>query len=574
MPIISSIELSSSLHIQPLGQAGQRISKKLMKWLRLDELNEMYERHKELDAIEFIDAILSELGIVVTIMDSELHRIPAKGPFLLAANHPLGGIDGLILLKLLLQIHPESKLVANYLLKRISPLKDHLCLVNPFDRQRHSESSISGIRSMVKLLNAGIPIGIFPAGEVSARHSKNYMHIEDREWNESIVKLLFRTEAIVVPIYFHARNSEWFYFLSYINPLLRTVSLPSEMLKGRGKEVIVRIANPVSMAEREHFRDHATFGKYIRRKIYSLASALHKEQKRIKKSQSGIVDIAKPECKQAYIQQLELARSDAFLGSTGEYELFLMRLASTSPVLQELGRLREITFREVGEGSGKCLDIDAFDTLYEHLILWSSKHQGIVGSYRIGKGSILLSKGNLSNIYCAESFEFHSRLIPFLSQSIELGRAFIIKEYQQKPLPLLMLWKGIALVAKRHKHCQFLIGSVSISDQYCLLSQQAMIQFLSDYHMDHNLAQFIRPIKPFAPRISDKNKMDITHLKMLDNFINEIELSKKRVPILLKKYLSLNAKVLGFNVDVNFSNSIDCLIYIKLSDIDIKKYSL
>jgi hypothetical protein len=254
------------------------------------------------------------------------------------------------------------------------------------------------------------------------------------------------------------------------------------------------------------------------------------------------------------------------------YEVFLCPAKEIPSILREIGRLREITFREVGEGTNEAIDLDDFDRYYHHMFLWDDVNKVIAGAYRMGLGSKIFEKYGIDGFYLQDLFRFEPELYKMMSQSIEMGRAFIIKEYQQKPMPLFLLWKGIVHTTLRFPEHKFLIGGVSISNQFSNFSKSLMIEFMKSHYYDPYVAQYVHPKKEFKVKLKDADKdfvFDATEadLNKFDKIIDEVEPGALRLPVLLKKYIKQNAKLVAFNVDPLFNNAVDGLMYIKIADL-------
>jgi putative hemolysin len=267
-----------------------------------------------------------------------------------------------------------------------------------------------------------------------------------------------------------------------------------------------------------------------------------------------------------------LRKNDARLLESKNYEVFLAQAKNIPNILQEIGRLREITFREVGEGTNEATDLDTFDTYYHHMFLWDNERKLIAGAYRMGLGSKIFERYGIDGFYLQDLFRFEPELYKMMSQSIEMGRAFIIKEYQQKPMPLFLLWKGIVHITLRFPEHKFLIGGVSISNQFSNFSKSLMIEFMKSHYYDPYIAQYVHPKKEFKVKLKDADKdfvFDETEadLNKFDKFIDEIEPGALRLPVLLKKYIKQNARLVAFNVDPLFNNAVDGLMYIKIADL-------
>ena len=240
--------------------------------------------------------------------------------------------------------------------------------------------------------------------------------------------------------------------------------------------------------------------------------------------------------------------------------------------MREIGRLREITFRAIGEGSNRAIDLDAFDNYYQHMFLWDSAAKCLAGAYRMGFGDDLYEALGVKGFYLQELFRFEPEFHKIMKQSIELGRAFIIKAYQQKPMPLFLMWKGIVHTTLRYPNHKYLIGGVSISNRFSNFSKSLMIEFMKSHYYDPYMAQYVNPKKEFKVKLKDADKdfvFDVTDadLNKFDKIIDEIEPGALRMPVLLKKYIKQNARLIAFNVDPLFNNVVDGLIYIRISDI-------
>ena len=254
------------------------------------------------------------------------------------------------------------------------------------------------------------------------------------------------------------------------------------------------------------------------------------------------------------------------------YEVFFASAKEIPNLLQEIGRLREITFRDIGEGTNKAIDIDKFDKYYHHLFLWDQEVKVLVGSYRMGLGKDIYKKHGIAGFYIQTLFRLEPELHGMMEQTIEMGRAFIIKEYQQKPMPLFLLWKGIVHITLRYPEYKYLMGGVSISNQFSDFSKSLMIEFMKSHYYDPYIAQYIQPKKEFKVKLKDADKDFVfdaakADMQKFDKVIDEIEPGALRIPVLIKKYVKQNARLVAFNVDPKFNNAVDGLMYIKVSDI-------
>ena len=574
MGLVTAKEVAKVINTDKYGFLGTFSGWLLMKILKISTLNKIYDRNKHLSEVEFLNAILDEFQIKFEIPEEDLKRLPKEGPYITISNHPLGGIDGILLLKLMLEREPNFKIIANFLLHRIEPMKPYIMPVNPFENHKDSKSSVVGIKETLRHLADGKPLGIFPAGEVSTY--KDGELIVDKPWEEGALKIIKKANVPVVPIYFHAQNSKLFYTLSKLNDTLRTAKLPSELLTQKNRVIKVRIGKPISTTEQAEYKEISEFGEFLRKKTYMLSNAFEEENKlQLPKLNTAKPpkQIVKPANHEQILEEIKVLKEDDHrLLQSKNYQVFLTTAEKIPNILHEIGRLREITFRAVGEGTNEAIDLDKYDQYYHHMFLWDDEAQIIAGAYRMGLGSKIYEQHGIEGFYLHELFRFEPELYSMMSQSIEMGRAFIISEYQQKPMPLFLLWKGIVHTTLRYPEHKYLIGGVSISNQFSEFSKSLMIEFMKSHYWDPFVAQYVHPKKEFKVKLKDADKDFVFNeteadLNKFDKIIDEVEPGDLRLPVLIKKYIKQNARVVSFNVDPLFNNSVDGLMYIKIADL-------
>ncbi|MFP9114972.1 GNAT family N-acyltransferase [Flavobacterium sp. RHBU_3] len=577
MSLVTPKEVAKAIKTDKYGFLGTLSGWLLMKVLKISTLNKIYDRNKHLSDLEFLNSLLDEFQIKFEIPEEDLKRLPKSGPYITVSNHPLGGIDGILLLKLMVEREPQFKIIANFLLHRIEPLKPYVMPVNPFETHKDAKSSVAGIKDALRHLKDGHPLGIFPAGEVSTY--KDDKLIVDKPWEEGAIRLIKKAQVPVVPIYFHAKNSRLFYWLSRMSDTMRTAKLPSELLTQKRRVIKVRIGKPISVAEQAEYATTAEYSEFLRRKTYMLANAFNKETKLLDTSSLNLKlpkepkKIALPANQDKILAEIgNLRKEDARLLQSKNYEVFFVSADKIPNILHEIGRLREITFREVGEGTNESLDLDQYDKYYHHMFLWDDDTQVIAGAYRMGLGSQIYKKHGIDGFYLHDLFRFEPELYDMMSKSIEMGRAFIIKDYQQKPMPLFLLWKGIVHTTLHFPEHKYLIGGVSISNQFSDFSKSLMIEFMKSHYYDPYIAQYIHPKKEYKVKLKDDDKDFVFNeaeadLNKFDKIIEEVEPGNLRLPVLIKKYIKQNARVIAFNVDPLFNNAIDGLMYIRIADL-------
>ena len=575
MGLVTAKEVAKSINAEKYGVLGTFAGWILMKVLKISTLNKVYDRNKHLKDVEFLNAILQDLEIKFDIPEEDLKRLPKEGAYITISNHPLGGIDGVLLLKLMLEKEPNFKIIANFLLHRIEPLKKYIMPVNPFENHKDVKSSVIGLKETFRHLSDGKPLGMFPAGEVSTY--KDGKLVVDKPWEEGAIKVIRKAQVPVVPIYFHAKNSRLFYFLSKLDDTLRTAKLPSELFSQKDRVIKVRIGKAISVAEQNEYKTIEEYSEFLRKKTYMLANSFNKESKLLTvpnlKQPKSPKKIVTPASQEEMVNEVNKLRdTDCRLLQSKNYEVFFTKADKIPNILHEIGRLREITFREVGEGTNESIDLDKFDYYYYHMFLWDDEANKIAGAYRMGLGSEIFPKYGMGGFYLNDLFRFESELHEMMQNSIEMGRAFIIKEYQQKPMPLFLLWRGIIHTTLRYPEHKFLLGGVSISNQFTDFSKSLMIEFMKSNYYDPYIAQYVHPKKEFKVKLKDADKDFIfdeaeADLNKFDKIIDELEPGSLRLPVLIKKYIKQNARLVAFNVDPLFNNAIDGLMYIRIADI-------
>ena len=584
MQVVNAKQIAKALNLEKYGSLGTITASLFMKITSLTKLNKIYEKTYTKGAQPFLNNVINELGVTYDVPTDDLKRLPKSGPYITISNHPLGGLDGILLMKILLEHDPEYKVIGNFILQEIEPLKPVIMPVNPFDDKKDIKSSVLGLKETFRHLSDGKPLGIFPAGEVSTIDNGNIML--DKPWEPAAMRIIQKANVPVVPIYFHAKNSRLFYWLAKINPILRTLKLPSELLTQKNKVIKIRIGKPISITEQNEHKDSIeNFTDFLRKKTYILSNTFEEDEKKLPgvKTLEKLTKSPEPKPKQivravnqdkiiAEIEGLRKNISEYRLLQSKNYEVFFSPANLIPNILHEIGRLREITFREIGEGTNESIDLDKFDQYYFHMFLWDEDAKRIAGAYRMGLGSQIYKKHGMSGFYLQELFKFEPELHKMMSESIEMGRAFIISDYQQKPMPLFLLWKGIVHTTLRHPEHKYLIGGVSISNQFTDFSKSLMIEFMKSHYYDPYIAQYVRPKRDYKVKLKDEDKDFVFNateadLNKFDKIIDEIEPGDLRLPVLIKKYIKQNARVIAFNVDPLFNNSVDGLMYIRIADL-------
>jgi len=572
MKIITTEEFAKATKLDKLKMPG--LAALLMEVMKINQVNELFAQAQPNQGPDFVDAILKGCGVDIEFDERELKNIPKDGAFIAIANHPYGGIEGMVLLKILCMARPDSKIMANFLLKKIPNLADYFVAVNPFENIDHS-SSISGLKTTLELLGNGTPIGIFPAGEVST-FKVDKQQVTDRMWHPVVGKIIAKAKVPVVPIYFHGNNGLLFNLLSMIHPALRTAKLPSELFNKQGHTIKLRIGKAINVEDIPDSNNPGKLLNFLRARTYALGTGLEEDKKifnprNLFKIRKEPEDIA-PEIASSILEkEVEPLRENYRVWIEKNYEVFIVPTSSIPNIIREIGRLRELTFREIGEGTNKSVDLDEYDIYYNHLFIWDTDAKRIVGAYRIGLGDEIFYSYGKKGFYVAELFKIKEQFTPVLRKSLELGRSFIRKEYQQKPLPLFLLWKGILKYLIDNPRYRYLIGPVSISNSFSKFSKSLIVDYINRNHFDEELAQWVRPRKKFRVDFSsidtDLLMAGEYSFKGLDNLISEVETRNMKVPVLLRQYISLNAKIICFNIDPKFADCLDGFLILDLQKV-------
>jgi len=525
--------------------------------------------------------------------------VPLTGRCVVVANHPFGAIEGLILASLLRSVRPDVKVMANALLGRIPELRDLLILVDPFGKPGSAQSNIRPLKEAIGWVKGGGMLVIFPAGEVAhARLPER--EITDPPWSETIARLIRICKAPVLPVFFTGSNSLFFQAAGLVHSRLRTALLPHELLNKRDKKLELRIGKPIPFNVLAGFTTGSEMTAYLRQRTFVLR---HRQPDTASDDQffdlpeGNRLAVSEPGCSQAdsFIarlrqrgfqkptvsqpepivgpvesaclqQDLRLLPPRQVLVESSDYVVFHASAAQIPHLLQEIGRQREIAFRQVGEGTGRAIDLDEFDHYYGHLCLWNTRNDELVGAYRLGRTDEILRQHGSAGLYTRTLFEYDSRLLARIGPALELGRSFVKAEYQRTPMPLFLLWKGIGQYVGRFPQYRTLFGPVSISSEYTAISQQMIIGFLEKHGYIHELANWVKAKTPFVSRpIKGWDSRLVPGLEELASAISEVESHRKSIPVLLKEYLRLGGKLLGFNVDPHFNNSLDGLIVVDLT---------
>jgi putative hemolysin len=539
-----------------------------------------YEELAETDTSdEFAAQTLQYMNVAPRVVDGSLDNIPSEGPVVVVANHPFGGIEGVIMTLLLRQVRPDVRIMANSMLKRIPELSNTILGVNPYGHARATRDNLKPLREAIRWLKNGGLLVVFPAGDVSRFRLSNFTILDDK-WDASIARMVRMTDAKVVPIHFAGHNSFLFHSLGLFHPLLRTLMLPRELSNKRNRTIELRVGDVITPKRIASNASDDDVAKYLRLHTYMLAGNVEEKnlpEKTVQRCEMEPVAAAIES--QLLAAEVNALPAEQMLAETGSFKVYYARASQIPWLMQELGRLREVTFRAVGEGTGNATDIDLYDSYYLHLFIWNEESHEVVGAYRLGLADEIVEKYGKKGLYSYSLFRYSKRVLKALNPAIELGRSFVRLEYQRSFTPLMLLWKGIGQFVAAHPHYAVLFGPVSISNDYNSTSQQLLIDFLRANNFDSQLSRYIRPRKPYRGTLRPIwRKAELAGMGSIDE-VSELvtiqESGEKGVPILIKQYLKLGGRLLGFNIDTSFNDCIDGLIMVDLRQTDervLQKY--
>lgn len=551
----------------------------LEKVFSLDELNRIYNDVKQnQDDRSFVEQLVERLNIRFEINEEDLERIPRSGPVVVTANHPFGGIEGVLLASILKSVRPDVKIMANYLLQRIPDMQDLFFFVDPFEGKDSYRKNMKSIKESLEWVQNGGMLAMFPAGEVAHLNLQSG-RVTDPEWHDTAARIVRKTGASALPVYFNGFNGALFQLVGLIHSRLRTAMLPKEFVNKQDTHIQIRIGRPIEHSKLKGFETDTEMTTYLRQRTYMLQN-LAKEEDTEKASFSMSLEqehqetIIDPVPEATLRKEIDALPEKQLLVENKEYRVYYAWQEQAPELVREIGRLREYTFRDTNEGTGTSLDLDDYDTYYIHLFVWNNETGEVIGAYRLGQTDTILERYGQKGLYTTTLFNIKNALFRQISPALEMGRSFVRTEYQKSYAPLLLLWRGIGEFVVNHPKYKHLFGPVSISKEYNSFSRHLMVTFLRIHNFLPDMARNVKPKKPFRARgikgLDPKNKAVISNIDDVSELISEFERDNKGVPILLKQYLKLGGKLLGFNVDPDFSDVLDGLILVDLTQTDTK----
>jgi len=544
-------------------------------FLQIDRLEDLYARTRAEHG--FVRRLLDDLQVRTNVTERDFEKIPRTGPVVVVSNHPFGILDGVMLADLLARARPDVRILTNQLLGDLPELARMCIFIDPFERHRseQSESRIANGRALkqaVSHLRAGGMLLIFPAGEVSHFDLKKRA-VCDPEWNITAARLVRITRAKSLPIMIRGANGIPFQMLGMVHPRLRTAALPAEMLNKRGKSIEIRIGGAIEPSRIDTLPDDAEATRYLRLRTELLEGRAEGGDGREFCSVEASRPVAMETPMEPLASEIAALPSDCLVEDTREFAVYLAGARQIPLALREIGRLREITFRAAGEGTGQPTDLDRFDPYYLHLFLWNKEKREIAGGYRLGEVPKILARLGPGRLYTESLFRFKTGFFARLGPSLELGRSFIRPEYQRAYAPLLLLWKGIAGFVARHPEYSMLIGAVSVSNRYSPVSRELIARYFERQNAADDTTDWrgaVRARRPLRANLLQRWETSALYsllpdLEDLSAPISDLEPDGKGIPILVRQYVKLGGKLLAFSVDPQFGNTLDGFVMVDLT---------
>jgi len=537
--------------VGPRAALVRTVLRGLGKWSRLDAVERFLDAHRHVRDFDFVSLALEHFDLRYRINDRDLAAVPAVGRLLIVANHPSGALDGLALLDAVGRVRRDVRIVANDVLSLLEPMSGLFLPVSVFGGHTGAER----LRAIEAALEREECVIVFPAGEVSRLGLRG---IRDRRWRPGFARFARRTGTPVLPVRIDARNSALFYGAAALYGPAGTALLAREMFARRPRPLQLHMGRPMRLAMEDTPEDCV---RRVRRAVYALG--------RDAASAPAQEPLAAPTDRAAVLMAISTTE---LLGRTGDgKDIRLARLQEDSPLLLEIGRLRELTFREVGEGTGRARDLDAFDADYDHLLVWDAAAGRIAGAYRVARGAPMLARRGLAGLYTASLFHYTDEALPRIAQGMELGRSFVVPDYWGSR-SLDYLWQGIGAYLRRHPQVRYLFGAVSISAALPREAREQLVAYYDRYYGDRGGAAALRPFRHIAapPHFGDLDADGAFELLKAN-----LAAHGTTVPVLYRQYTDLcepgGARFLAFGVDPDFSDSIDGLIEVDLARILPKK---
>lgn len=566
-------------------QKGSPLHSLLDSSFGFSKLNKLYSSalsRSQKEGLNFFDSVLREMDVTLEIDSREIQHIPRDNPLVVVANHPFGGLDGLAMGSILSKARSDFKLLVNSKLNAFDALNPWIQEVQVMNEKESQKNNLVHLLKCARHIKSGKCFGVFPSGQVSS-FSFLSRGVSDPVWSEHPFALARMCRATVLPIKFEGRNSLLFQCLGLVHPFLRTSWLARELCNKKGHRLRVLIGEPISNEEIEKFTDARSTTEFARLRV----EALQKKDDAVKKSfipkwsrkktsqPQRIIEAVEPEDLTREISELPKSR---ILVSKGNFDIYCIKSCEAPKVMREISRLREKTFRSVGEGTGMSCDTDVFDDWYYQLFAFDRENIAIAGGYRLGVTNEIIREKGKSGMYATSEFSLKRGFFRAIGNSVELGRSFIQEDYQKKFSLLGLLWKAIGEFVNGRPDIYVLYGPVSISADYTQFSKNLLVRFLRLNRWSKEIARRTKAknqfrFTPLNPALLKWVKQEERRLDEVSAVISAVEPDGKGVPVLVKHYLKLNGLFVGFSVDPGFGDTLDGLIVVDIRNMEDRQLS-
>lgn len=536
----------------------ERLARPLLRtigrWSKFDAVDGFLAENGHLRGFAFVGAALEFLQARYSADPAEKQRIPASGRLLVVANHPSGAIDALALLDLVGSVRRDVRIVANDLLQALDGLEGLILPVKILGGRPSAES----LQAIEAALEAEQCVIVFPAGEVARLGLRG---VTDGRWRRGFLRFARKTGAPVLPVRIEARNSALFYGASALFKPAGTALLAREMFARGSRRIALRIGRPLSLPADA---DPNRLLREVRRELHAIGTV---RERPAPEGPEPLIDAVDP-----LALRIEIAALTS-LGQTFDgKQIRVGRLQPGSKLLREIGRLRELTFRAVGEGTGRRLDVDLYDSWYEHIVLWDAGAAKIAGAYRIARGAQVLAERGLVGLYTASLFRYADDTVPRLAQGMELGRSFVAPDYWGSR-SIDYLWQGIGAYLARHRKVRYLYGPVSISAALPPAAREQIVAYYARYYGAEEGEAVSK--QPFVYRAAPPQFDELDAGTAFRVLRGNLDALGATLPMLYKQYTELcepgGARFLAFGVDPAFSDAVDGLIEVDLERVRPKK---
>lgn len=504
--------------------------------------------------------LLQKAGIEVIVGDYDLDILRKAPNAILLTNKTAGLPDGLVLLYLL------SLKSDNFALFNPSPSPPHKKL-RPYTLKPWliAPGRKSPLKDMAARLQSKVAEGT-NIGLAADFGDGSLLRIGDQWLRMAVLRQLRNARTYILPI--HLQAPEYADENFWKKNTRRLIGQKNKRIV----RITVRIGEPIAPEEAAAFAQNRLWARYVQARIFSLGSPLEDNLTKPQTPSAAPEPLAPPIPPDEIARELEALPPEKRMCSRSQFDVFVASINDAPNAMFEIARLREWSFREVGEGTGKSRDIDEYDLYYLQLIIWDRQARRIVGGYRLGQGDKIFAKFGIQGFYLHSLFRVKEPFFPILKQCVELGRSYVAPDYQRQRLPLFLLWKGILHFLMANPQYRYLCGPVSISKYYTDVSKSVIIEFVKQHFFDKKLAAYVRPRKPFRPRSRKVNAALLAQrmegkFEALERFVELIEPRHASVPVLLRQYLRQNARFVAFNVDPAFSDCLDGLMVLDLREL-------